>query len=800
MNFLAPALPRSLKPMARLGLLILVLFGPTVSPLASGQKNAISTLDLLKQPGWQYHSTHVTVVDGGYRVAQSEAANKYGWAELPLHVDLKRYPLLRVEVEGANPRAQWTLKIQFPPRQEEWLITDTDQNGVFNFPAGEYLDRYLQGEAIVRFFVMGSVGASVTLKRLEFVEAGESARERITIHEEKPLQSIEGARGQLDYPLWTVGKQFDHVSSAEIHALVGQLKRNGVSVARVGAYGDVIQAATQNPDDPRLQCLVHHLQLLQKEGIKTTFVAWLVPPETAKLKPKSDAWRESCVRLYAGFLEYCAAYNAPVSFFELQNEPHAHLQWWNPDFLAQCGLDLAKACEQRKLSTDVIGPDGIGQVWVDAWAKGMGTRGRIIALKTGADKRGTREMTGHQVAAVISRCQEANPGTRRYWLTEYGCWAWGDPDVDRRGEGGPCDGVRYGTAMAELTHYYLQAGIACPSIWELLDVRRIDEVDGHNPPLPPKRAGMFAYKTEKWRKRAHFATLGHYDRALEAGSRLFASESDGGLLPTAVRTQDGWRVVVFNRFGFPKSAALKLPGGDWGEEVAWTLTDPRNLTETRAVSVHNGEVSLALPSYGIGTLTLRNKPQAVKAETLVFADPEVPRPVKGKALLTETFDAQAPERWRSPDAGVSLTALITPEHTLAAGKDVTLWSKQSFPVEKILELRVRFSQGNGEVCPVPWAAPDEGRFLQAQILPGRCILHRFDHGFHELPNSVPLTMKPGEWHLFTVRQTKQRLKVWQDGVFLLDYEGDDLPQIPGQVGLRGHGMEIKELNVYETAP
>ncbi len=498
MHSLSTLLPLSLKSLVRFALLTLLLLCLNASPLLSGQRNTIATLDLLKQSGWEYRSTRVTIGNGGYRVTQSVTANKYGWAELHLPVDLKRYPLLRVEVEGANPRAQWTLKIQFPPQQEEWLITDTDQNGTFSLPAGEYLESYLHGDAIVRFFVLGSAGASVTLKRLEFVEAGESVGEHIMVQEEKPLQCIEGAGGQLDYPLWTVGKQFDRVSSSEIHELVGQLKRNGVSVARVGAYGDVVQAATLNPDDPRLQCLIRHLQVLHQEGMKTMFVTWLVPPETSKLKPKSDAWREVCVRLYAVFLEYCAAHNAPIAYFELQNEPHSNVQWWSPEFLAQSGLDLAKACEQRKVSTEVIGPDCIEQIWVDAWVKGMGAYGHIVALKSGADKRGTREMSGHQVASVIARCQQANPGSRRYWLTEYGCWAWGNPDVDRRGEGGPCDGIRYGTAMAELAHYYLQAGISCPSIWELVDVRRIDEVTGHDPPQAWRSGRMeFSSSTTK---------------------------------------------------------------------------------------------------------------------------------------------------------------------------------------------------------------------------------------------------------------------------------------------------------------
>jgi hypothetical protein len=202
---------------------------------------------LLKRSDWQYHSIQVRPGSGGYRVVQSEAANKYGWTELHLPVDTKRYPLLRVQVQGASPRAKWTVKLQFPPHQEEWLITDTDQNGTFNFPVGEYLESYPQGEAIVRFFVIGDFGATVTLKGLEFVEAGASVEERITIHEDRPLQTMDGAGGQADYALWTVGKQYDHVSSAEIHELLSQLKHNGVSIARVGAYGDVIQAATRDP-------------------------------------------------------------------------------------------------------------------------------------------------------------------------------------------------------------------------------------------------------------------------------------------------------------------------------------------------------------------------------------------------------------------------------------------------------------------------------------------------------------------------------------------------------------------------
>ena len=119
--------------------------------------------------------------------------------------------------------------------------------------------------------------------------------------------------------------------------------------------------------------------------------------------------------------------------------------------------------------------------------------------------------------------------------------------------------------MAELTHYYLRAGIACPSIWELYDVRRVDETAGKTTPDPPKRWGMFKYKTENWVARAHYATLSHYFRALRPGARLWETRTAGGLLPTAVSSEGGWDIVLTNRFRYAKRVRGSPAFGELGD-------------------------------------------------------------------------------------------------------------------------------------------------------------------------------------------------------------------------------------------
>jgi len=126
---------------------------------AIGAAQGASNIDLLARSGWKLNGLKVASGSSGYRVGVNRDV-AYGWAEIHLPVDVATYPLIRVQVEGANPKAKWSLKIQFPPRQEEWLITDNDQNGTFSFPIGEYLGRYDKGDCIVRFFAIGR-GAAI---------------------------------------------------------------------------------------------------------------------------------------------------------------------------------------------------------------------------------------------------------------------------------------------------------------------------------------------------------------------------------------------------------------------------------------------------------------------------------------------------------------------------------------------------------------------------------------------------------------------------------------------------------------
>lgn len=749
-----------------------------------------SDTNLLAQVGWKLNGVSATPVGNGYRITVNRDV-KYGWAELRVPVDAMRTPVIRAQVEGAKKNAQWTLKMQFPPRQEEWLITDNDQNGTFSFPIGEYLERYERGECIIRFFAIGT-GASVTLKRLDLLGgAAEGTVERVTIDEDQPKQTIDGGGGQADYPYWTIGKSVDRVSSSEIHTLLSNLKSDGVSVARVGAYGDVIQAASGDHNDTRLKAVVHHIKALKAKGIKTMFVAWFPGQATESKPPKSEAWRDTCVAGYADFLEYCAKQGAPISYFELQNEPHANTKIWSPDFLGQCGLALAKECEKRNLPIEIIGPDGMDDEWVAAWVKTMGARAHIVALKSGADKRGTREMTAHQIAAAIAHAQNVSPIPRRYWLTEYGCWAWGNPDSNRAGENGPCDGTRYGTAMAELTHYYVEAGISCPSIWELSDVRRIDEVAGKSPPEPPKRWGMVKYKTEHWALRAHYDTLGHYYRALQPGSRVYASASSGGLLSTAVRSTDGWRMVLFNRFRFAKVAEVRLPSGDWSGRAWWVVTDPERTTRTFPLSGNVSE-SVGLPAYGIGTLVLGPKtmPQ-VKVPPQPF-EPAVPDLTKLTKAFEDKFYKVAD--WSAFDPAGKTAA--TPTKVAFNGDDSRFVVRRSFPADFTLHLTVRLGKPEDyEISPVIGFG-DTG-FQQLRLRENTAQQWAFDgKEYRVLSERSAIAFAPTATHDLIVEKRANRLTLWIDGKYFWDYEMDDLPTTPARIGLRGHGFEIGAFEVY----
>ena len=398
-----------------------------------------SPVNLLGISHWKPGLTRmVPQSDGGCRVIQNYPKDRFSWAERRVVLDLDTYPEMLVEVANADAKNRWCIKIQPFGEKEVWLLPETGAVGEFVFPVGEYLNRYGKVDCLLRFFVVGDYGASVTLKRLELRGGGaQGVTEQVEIVPNAPLQKVEGAGGQADYPLWTVGKDVDGVTAPEIGTLLDRLKAGGVSVVRVGAYGEVMSAAaaTEKKEDAALLGLVRHFQALKRRNFQTVFVAWTPPPHTRSQKAFSDAWLASFVSHCADFAVYCKTQGVPIAYFQPQNEPHAdgNRAWWNPEFLGRCGAALSQEFVKRELNTLVIGPDGLGEEWAVAWVQAMGTRSPVIALKAGAGERGGVQETARTVARIMARCREVGGGAElRFWLTEYGSWAWGNADKDRR--------------------------------------------------------------------------------------------------------------------------------------------------------------------------------------------------------------------------------------------------------------------------------------------------------------------------------------------------------------------------------
>ena len=135
-------------------------------------------------------------------MTQNYQGGTFSWAELHFTLDLDRHPEVLVEVDGADAKNRWCIKIQPVGEKEVWLLPETRECGTFVFPVGEYLDRYGKIPCVLRFFVVGSYGANVILKRLELRGGGaQGITERVEIDENTPRQKMDGAGGQADYPL-----------------------------------------------------------------------------------------------------------------------------------------------------------------------------------------------------------------------------------------------------------------------------------------------------------------------------------------------------------------------------------------------------------------------------------------------------------------------------------------------------------------------------------------------------------------------------------------------------------------------
>ncbi len=773
-------------------------------------------VELTRLPGWKYNGADARLGKTGIRIVQPQPDGDYGWVELRVPIDLDRYPELLLEVGGTS-QARWILKIDptaVGGNPEVPMCPETEQDGIYIFRLAEDLDVTGRIDAAIRFFVIGKGGATVLLERLELLGSGApDVTEEVQVDETAPGQPIDGGGGQADYPLWTVGVGQDGVTPQEIVDLLDGLKRNGVSVLRVGVHGTVMQRAAANPNDADVRGLLSHLQAARARGFQLLLVGLSPPPETRDKPAASDEWLHAFVSSAAGLLALCAEQGAPVDYFELQHEPHAHGDWWTPDFLGRCGAAVAAELERRGPKAEVVGPGGPNEAWAIPWAQNLRDKGHIITFCAGADRRGWIQASEWEKGHAIARFEEAVPFPYRYWVSSYHCWGWGDADRDRRGNGGPCDDPRYAESMAQLTHHYLRARMSCLLASDLYDVRRTEETAGNQ---PPRRWGATKYRTEQWQRRPLFDELGHYCRAMQPGAVAYAATSTGGLLPDAFLRDKGWRIVLHNPFRYAKSAVVRLPAGDWGATGRWEASGPGVALSVSDVPLANAQAAVSVPPFGCGSLVLwpgGQAPVAVAGEApppQVAHQPLPPEPPapeaapdegprRGGILFEDHFDDGFLTQWQAAKAEAVLDNAVDAPGVLNMVEGGYLTTQDTFPPERILAFRVKVEKP-GAVSGLPGFAEDREEFYQLVLTGTSYGLFRFAAGFQGLCGDDRPLLGGGGWHDVAIQMADGKVTFWADERLVKECASDALPTDFGRVGFRGGGFKLDDVVVYEVAP
>jgi hypothetical protein len=786
----------------------------------AGAQGGAPPVELTRLPGWKYCGAEARAGANGIRIVQPKADGGYGWVELRVPIDLDRYPEMLLEVGGTNA-ARWILKIDPTAtggNPEVPMCPETEQDGIYIFRLAEDLDVTGQIDAVVRFFVIGKGGATVLLERLALLGSGApDVTEEVQVDESAPLQQIDGAGGQADYPLWTIGTQQNGVTPQEIESLLDALMKDGATLLRVGVHGDVMQRAATNQTDPEVQGLLSHLLAARARGFKLMLVGLSPPPETRGKPAQSDEWLQAFVARATGLLAFCKEQGAPVDYFELQHNPHTHGDWWTPDFLGKCGAAVAAECERRGLALEVVGPDGPNEAWAIPWAQHLRDKGHILTLYAGADRRGWIQASEWEKGHAITAFEKAVPFPYRYWISSYHCWGWGSADDDRRGERGPCDSPRYAESMAQLSFHYLRARVSCLLAWELYDVRRIEETAGNQ---PPRRWGAVKYKTEQWQRRPQFEELGHYFRAMQPGAIVYAAESTGGLLPDAFLRDKGWRIVLHNPFRYAKAAVIKLPTGDWGAKAQWESNAPGGALNVGEVALANAQAEVSVPAYGCGSLVLwpgGQAPPAVEEKPAQAQPPATQKPAqphqppaepaaaaelrRGDLLFEDHFDDGFLNQWQPAKPDTVLDNEVDPPGVLNVVKGGYLVTQDTFPPERIMEFRVKVeTPGNFEVCALPWFAEDREEFCQLALTPVGYGLFRFAAGFTGLCGDAQPLLGGGGWHDVAIQTADGKVAFWVDEKLTKVCEAAGLAQEFGRVGFRGSGFKADDVMVYEVAP
>ena len=549
----------------------------------------------------------------GLKLSNTRSTEGHASLGFPVDVDLKAYPELSVSVLDVGPGTTWTLTFErtdIAATPAFHLIPHNSLTGVFRFPMAEYLGTgRLRGT--LWLYVNGPVGACIEIQRLGLLaDAREENVAHVDVDAGAPLQLLDGFGGQLDYSLLDIGREKDGVSREEYVKVIAGVKEMGVTIARVGVYGDLVEQR-DNAHRNNIEALVEHLRYLKANGIEPLLVIWMPPGHMRTEDPKTPKWRTHLVKLYIDFLVYLnREKSVGLRYFQICNEPHANGDIFTPEYFAQLSAEMLEGIEREKLGVEMVGPDVFrDERWLMPYLRAVGEKINIVAWKggSGGGPPGSKgacwevyEQAGMMSKAMdVIRASTARP--LRIWATEYAYWGLGSPDSERESENGPADKYDYAFEVARLTAFYLNSGVSAPLLWELCDVRRIDDSG------PPKRWGAIGYKDTGWRRRPVFYALQRFYRSMPPGSRVFRCDATGGIVACVTQHKTRWAVVLLNPFPWERAVEVELPSRQWLGTAEMVVTSEHNTGDKSQVTLQDNTIKLKMPARSIASVVAEHK-------------------------------------------------------------------------------------------------------------------------------------------------------------------------------------------------
>lgn len=529
----------------------------------------------------------------------------------------------------ADPAVPWMLVAEYPGMARQGLRTAGAHaaDGTFRYLLDDYCGLIdLRGAERVRLRGYACGGRMPAARAAAGLEA-DGGRARVTVHADRPLQTMRGFGCYADFP-----KTFLADAGARERAyapLLDALRDAGVTRLDF-SFGTGMLEPQNDDDDPghinwaplrkrfaeeaSLRTLAGYLKYVRSKGFEIglraiSFAGWQWAGSGAARVPKSDEVAESCVALL-------------MLLREEGIEPTHLVPVWEPSYppeaVAEVCAATARLARRHGLALPVVGPYRIttggqgmdtdtmpdrylnGQRYVGAYLKAMGDLATVVGVEDYASGWAMAEPNLQRlVREVIAPFGPVAGRERELWMLEYGplCGIGPWNFYPSRWHGAYA-GYESAFRLAKMVHQGLNGGVHAFYFWKAYDaVGDAETISSF---------GLIKGVRHDSERRPPYHTARVLWRHVPPGARHVACTAEAGLMANAFESEGSVTVLLTNPRGCAVEAEVRLPPGAYAPVATLYSAEEAVTYQEREVCLGGGNVArVRLPPRSVHALACR---------------------------------------------------------------------------------------------------------------------------------------------------------------------------------------------------